>query len=198
VHTMDSNIHPNPVDEKFNGSNYGMWSQSMELYIKGRNKLRHITGTPPLSTDPTYQKWELDDVVVKAWLINTIEPRLKGSFMRCPTTKEVWDTIATTFYDGSDASHIFDLNRRVHKLKQLGIPIEEYYNELQNLFHEIDARDPNLMECTTDVEKFNAYIQRSRVYLFLEGLDDQLDRARADVLQMVLFPSVEKTYGHIR
>jgi hypothetical protein len=51
-----------------------------------------------------YQKWELDDAIVKTWLINTIELRLKGSFMCCPTVKEVWDTIAIMFYDGSDAT----------------------------------------------------------------------------------------------
>ena len=36
------------------------------------------------------------------------------------------------------------------------------------------------------------------MYTFLDGLDDQLDRIRGDVLQMRPFPTIEQAYAHIR
>ena len=36
------------------------------------------------------------------------------------------------------------------------------------------------------------------MYTFLDGLDDQLDKIRGDVLQMRPFPTIEQAYAHIR
>ena len=35
------------------------------------------------------------------------------------------------------------------------------------------------------------------MFVFLDGLDDRLDKIRGDVLQMNLFPTIEQTYAHI-
>jgi hypothetical protein len=42
-----------------------------------------------------------------------MDPSLIGNFMRFPTAKMVWDSIATTYFDGSDTSQVYDLRRRV-------------------------------------------------------------------------------------
>ncbi|XP_078159285.1 uncharacterized protein LOC144554808 [Carex rostrata] len=54
------------------------------------------------------------------------------------------------------------------------------------------------MEHTSDIEKFNSYVQENRVYTFLDGLDDRLDNVRADVLQMNPFPTVEQSFARVR
>jgi hypothetical protein len=69
---------------------------------------------------------------------------------------------------------------------------------LQALWQEIDFRRPNPMTYSEEIEKFNKYIQENRVYIFLDGLDDKLDRVRADVVQMTLFPTVEQAYARVR
>ncbi|XP_078158061.1 uncharacterized protein LOC144553731 [Carex rostrata] len=160
----------------------------------GRDKLRHITGVPsqPLPADPLFRKLSIDDSIVKGWLINSLELRLIGNFIHFPTTKYVWDAIATTFFNGNDASLVYDLNKRVAKLKQQGRSVEEYYSKLQTLWREIDFQCPNSMEHTSDIERFNSYVQENRVYTFLDGLDERLDNVRADVLQMNPFPTVEQ------
>ena len=55
-----------PISVKLDGTNYGLWSQVVEMHIKGRDKLRHITGIPnqPLPTDPLYRKWSIDDSIL--------------------------------------------------------------------------------------------------------------------------------------
>jgi len=110
----------------------------------------------------------------------------------------VWDSIATTFFDGSDTSQVYDLRRRVTRLKQASGSLEKYYTDLQGLWREIDFRRPNPIECSVDIQHYNKITQEDRVYVFLDGLDDRLDKIRADVLQMKPFPSVEQAYAHVR
>ncbi|CAL8996270.1 unnamed protein product [Prunus brigantina] len=54
------------------------------------------------------------------------------------------------------------------------------------------------MKCEVDIKKYYDIIQEDRVYIFLDGLDDRLDKARSDVLQMSPFPTVEQAYAHVR
>lgn len=76
--------------------------------------------------------------------------------------------------------------------------MKTYYNNLQELWREIDFRRPNPMECNTDIQKYNSLLQEDKVYIFLDGLDDKLDNIRADVLQMQPFPTVEQAYAQVR
>jgi hypothetical protein len=58
----------------------------------------------PPHTDPSFRKWRIDKTIVKGWLISSLDPSLIGNFIRFPTAKQVWDSIATTYFDGSDTS----------------------------------------------------------------------------------------------
>lgn len=110
----------------------------------------------------------------------------------------VWDSISTTYFDGSDTSQVYDLKRQVTKIKQNGRSIEKYCNDLQRFWREIDFRRPNPMVCQIDIQKYKSIIQEDRVYVFLDGLDDRLDKVRSDVLQLQPFPTVEQAYAHVR
>lgn len=54
------------------------------------------------------------------------------------------------------------------------------------------------MRCESDIKRYNSILQEDRVYTFLDGLDDRLDKIRGDVLQLQPFPTVEQTYVHVR
>jgi len=185
---------------KLDGSNYALWSQVVEMYISGKDKLGYINGDihQPPQTDPSFRKWRTDNAIVKGWLINSMDPSLIGNFIRFPTAKLVWDSIATTYFDGSDTSQVYDLRRRVTCLKQAGGSLEKFFTELQGLWREIDFRRPNPMECVVDIQHYNTIIQEDRVYTFLDGLDDRLDNIRGDILQMKPFPTIEQAYAHVR
>lgn len=170
------------------------------MYISGKDKLGYINGDlpQPLQTDPTFRRWRTDNAIVKGWLINSMDSSLISNFIRFPTAKMVWDAIATTYFDGSDTSQVYDLRRRVTRLKQAGGSLEKFYNDLQGLWREIDFRRPNPMECPTDIQHYNTLVQEDRVYVFLDGLDDRLDHIRSDGLQIQPFPTVEQAYAHVR
>ncbi|KAL6318435.1 hypothetical protein AAG906_041201 [Vitis piasezkii] len=66
---------------KLDGTNYALWSQIVEMYISGKDKLGYINGDfpQPLQTNPAFRKWRTENAVVKGWLINSMDPnkRLK-------------------------------------------------------------------------------------------------------------------------
>lgn len=150
-----------PIGIKLDGSNYPLWSQVVEMYISGKDKLGYINGDlpQPPQTDPTFRRWRTDNAIVKGWLINSMDTSLISNFIRFSTAKLVWDAIATTYFDGSDTSQVYDLRRRVSRLKQAGGSIEKYYNDLQGLWREIDFRRPNPMECPIDIQHYNTLLQ---------------------------------------
>jgi gag-polypeptide of LTR copia-type len=157
--THEPTLHTNLIPIKLDGKNYPLWSQSIRMSLKAREKLKHIMESPPAENDPLFNRWDIEDTVVKGWICNSLDKNLYGKFLRYPTAKEVWEAIATTFYDGSDVAQVYDLNKKVNKIKQTGRTVEEYYNELQDLWIQIDFRRPNPMMCTTNIAKFDKFLQ---------------------------------------
>lgn len=160
------------------------------MQLASKDKTGYIDGSlppPPVKNDALYKKWKVEDSTVKGWLINSMDSALISNFIRFPSAREVWKAVTTSYSDGNDKSQVYNLKRKVARLKQSGKPIEEYYNLLQELWQEIDFRRPNPMEYTVDIEKYNSIIQEDRVYLFLDGLDDRLDSVRAEVIVWTRF-----------
>ncbi|RVW17557.1 hypothetical protein CK203_083514 [Vitis vinifera] len=189
-----------PIGIKLEGSNYALWSQVVEMYIFGKDKLGYINGDSPQppEIDHSFRRWRTENAIVKGWLINSMDLSLIANFIRFPTAKQVWDFAAITYFDGTDTSQVYDLRCRVTRMKQTGGSIEKYYNDLQGLWREIDFRRSNPMECAIDIQKYNSILQEDRVYTFLDGLDDILDKTRSDVLQIKPFPAVEQAYAFVR
>ena len=145
---------------KLDGINYALWSQVVEMYISGKDKLGYNNGDflQPEPTDPTFRRWRAENAIVKGWLINSMDLALINNFIRFPTAKLVWDYVATAYFDGTDTSQVYDLKRRVTKMRKVGGSIEKYYNDLQGLWIEIDFRHPNPMNCATDIQKYNTIL----------------------------------------
>jgi len=133
-----------PIGIKLDGYNYALWSQVVKMYISGKGKLGYINGecTQPSSTNPSFRKWRTDNAIVKGWLINSMDPALIGNFIRFPTAN----------FDGGETSQVYDLRRRVSRLRQAGGSLEKYYTGLQGLWREIDFQRPNPMECLADIQ----------------------------------------------
>ena len=125
-----------PIGIKLDGSNYALWSQVVEMYIPGKDKLGYINGDSPKppKTDPSIRRWQTENAIVKGWLINSMDSSLIANFIRFPTAKQVCDSVSPTYFDGTDTSQVYNLRRHVTRMKQAGGSIENYYNDLQGLW----------------------------------------------------------------
>ena len=78
-----------PIDIKLEWSNYVLWSQVVEMYISGKDKLGYINRDSPQPPEINHllRRWRIENVIVKGWLINSMDPSLIANFIRFPTVK---------------------------------------------------------------------------------------------------------------
>ena len=135
IQTFQDNS-PFPTGIILDDTNCPLWSQLMEIRIGARNKTGFITGTTskPPAGDKALETWLIDNSRVKNWLIDSMSPALMQRFIRLQTAKEIWDAILKTFYDRSDETQLFELNRKSFTTRQSGRPLPAYYNELIGIF----------------------------------------------------------------
>ncbi|KAL6219345.1 hypothetical protein ACLB2K_007104 [Fragaria x ananassa] len=97
-------------------------------------------------------------------------PSLMKRFIRLGTAHEIWEALSKTFYDGSDETRIFELNRKSFTTLQNGRPLSTYYNELIAIFQESDHRSTTQEVTVEGVTHLSASMKRLRVHIFLSGL----------------------------
>ena len=114
------------------------------------------------------------------------------------TAKEIWDAVAKTFYDGTDETQLFELNRRSFSTRQNGRPLAAYYNELIGIFQEIDTRLMSEEDDVSHVVSLNKILGRLRVHIFLAGLDAEFNQARGEILRKDPPLDLEACYAFIR
>ncbi|OMO93820.1 hypothetical protein CCACVL1_06334 [Corchorus capsularis] len=140
----------------------------------------------------------LDDTNFPLWsqlLEMRIGARNKSEFL---TAKEIWEAVAKTFYDGSDETQLFELNRRSFTTHQSGRPLSLYYNELIGIFQEIDARVQTREGNAIVILSLHKYMTRLRVHIFLAGLDPEFNQARSEILRKDPPLDLESCYEYVR
>jgi hypothetical protein len=81
------------------------------MYISCKDKLGYINGDlpQPLETDSAFCKWRTENSIMKGWLINSMDQSLVIIFIRFPTVKHVWNSIATIYFNGTNTTQVYDL-----------------------------------------------------------------------------------------
>lgn len=104
----------------------------METFVAGRGKYGYLTGnTKQLARgDSSYDKWVMDNAIVKGWLISAMELDMMNLFIRLPTAK------------GADRYLMHDLSRKAMQMRQIGRSLVAYYVDLSALWQELDYRKP--------------------------------------------------------
>ena len=108
-----------------------------------------------------------------------------------------WDVIKRSNLDVSYSSQVYELMKKSFQSRQEGHPLSEYYNELSSIFLELDYRKPNDMECTNDIKKLRKRTVEDRIYIFLAGLDHNLDQVSGRILATSPSPSLEEAYSQV-
>ena len=187
------------ISIKLDGANYRVWSQIMNMHIAGRRKKGYITGrkVAPAENNPSYNEWEAKDALVKTWLINSMTDKLMAHFVQCGMAKGVSDAIKRSYLDVSNSSQVYELIKKSFQSRQGGRHLSENYSELNSIFLELDYCRPNNMDCTNDIEKLRKRIVEDRIYIFLAGLDHNLNQVSDRILATSPLPSLEEAYSQV-
>ncbi|RVW29262.1 Retrovirus-related Pol polyprotein from transposon TNT 1-94, partial [Vitis vinifera] len=125
-HQMETSHLP-ITTHKLNGQNYLQWSQSILMFIRGKEKDDYITGAlaAPETTTSTYKKWIAENNMVMSWLVNSMTADIGENFLSFDTAKEIWDTAKETFSDKENTSEIIQIEGILHDLRQGNLTIVE-------------------------------------------------------------------------
>ncbi|KZV18803.1 hypothetical protein F511_37198 [Dorcoceras hygrometricum] len=185
---------------KLNGKNFLEWAQSIKLIIEGRGRLGYLTGDTrePEKGDPKWSSWKSENSMVMAWLINSMEPPIGRTYLFLPTAKDIWEAVRETYSDLENSSQIYDLKTRLWNSKQGEKSVIEYYNEMRALWQELDLCYEDDWECKNDSVKYHKRIEIDRVFVFLAGLNRELDEVRGRILGRRPLPSLGEVFAEVR
>ena len=177
---------------KLNGKNYLEWAQSVKLAIDGRGKLSHLNGevSKPAANDPNLKTWRSENSLVIAWLINSMEPAIGKPHLFLPTAKDVWEAVRDMYSDLENSSQIFDLKSKLWQSRQKDREVTTYYNQMVMLWQELDLCYEDEWDCPNDSVRHRKREENDRVYVFLAGLNHNLDEVRGRILGRKPLPSI--------
>ena len=190
---MSSLITP----ERLDGTNYIEWSLNAQNKIRGRKRWGFIYGSkiaPKDNTSEEYETWEVENYMVKSWLLDAMTKDIRSLFLRLSTAKEIWEAAKQTYYVSQDASKAYQLYCEVIYVHQNGGSVF-YFGKLQKLWQEFDNIEPYTMECTPDIERYTTMVNSQRLYVFLVGLDSHLDGVCGRVLATTPLPNLQVAYA---
>ncbi|KAG6736821.1 hypothetical protein POTOM_060283 [Populus tomentosa] len=119
-------------------------------------------------------------------------------YMQLSTSKEIWDPFTAAYFDENDEAIIHSLNRKASHLCQNSQPLATYFEEITEIFQELDHFNRVSMKCENDIKMFQKYIERQQVYIFLGGLDDKFDQIHGEVLRKDPPLGLQTSYAHVR
>lgn len=182
------------------GGNHSIWSQLLENHATGKGKKGYLTGRikEPDEEDDGYEKWEMENAIVRGWLLQSMEPDIVSIFIRLRTAKQIWDAAYKMYNDVSDLAKIYELRCKATSVKQKGRSVAQYFAELTMIWQEYDERRPNRMKDPEDVKIRQEELEIDRVVDFLAGLDIEYDKIRSDLFRMTPIPKAEEAYNAIR
>ncbi|KAK3004658.1 hypothetical protein RJ639_019412 [Escallonia herrerae] len=132
----------------------------------------------PALGDSTYANWELNNSIVMAWLINSMESHISRTYLFLRTTKTIWDAVNKNYFDLENASQVFEIKNKLKEMHQGNLGVTEYYNELQTLWQELDMHYEADWGDLEGNLKFKRHLEKERLYEFLTSLNRELDEVR--------------------
>ena len=115
---LDSIVHP--TDKILDGSNYSMWSQNMEVFLKGRGLWCYVSGAAPKpkETEDAFasrlEEWDSIHYKILSWFINTSIPSIHSLLPRLGNAKVAWDFLSKRYNYTYDASLEFQLEAKLY------------------------------------------------------------------------------------
>ncbi|GMP41308.1 hypothetical protein CsSME_00011461 [Camellia sinensis var. sinensis] len=103
---------------------------------------------------------------------------IRSLFLQLPTAKEIWEAVQSTYAVEQDASKAYQLH-------------------CEKLWQELDAIEGCSMDCFADILKYTTKVNSQRVYIFLAGLDPQLDGVRGRILATKPLPNIHTVYATV-
>ncbi|XP_058002171.1 uncharacterized protein LOC131179367 [Hevea brasiliensis] len=119
------------VSSPLTGDNYFIWSRSMMIALRAKDKLSFITGKHDKSEEssPYYEKWIKADSMVISFL-NSISKEIVEAFIYTTSAGELWEDLSQRF-GGSNGPQIYQIKREIESFQQGNQSVMVYFTKLK-------------------------------------------------------------------
>uniref|UniRef100_A0A1S8ADA3 Uncharacterized protein n=1 Tax=Citrus limon TaxID=2708 RepID=A0A1S8ADA3_CITLI len=136
--------------------------------------------------------------MVTAWLINSMDSIIGKTFMYLKTARDVWEAIRETYSDLENQSQLYELNTHMWKMQQGNRDVTAYYNDMMAVWQELDLFEDEQWENSNDSARYKEKVERGRVFVFLAGLNKELDEVRGRILGKKPLPTIREVFSEVR
>ncbi|CAH9116256.1 unnamed protein product [Cuscuta europaea] len=114
------------------------------------------------------------------------------------TVGEIWKNLAETYSMKQDLSACFELENKVFNTKQGTLSVTDYYGTLNGLWIELDQYQSLTMKCDEDSTALTQFIERTRIFKFLSGLNSEFDPIRVQIFGNKKLSSLSEVFHTVR
>ena len=127
-------------EEKINCPELFLGSQSVKMIIEGRHKFGFLTREIPCPPpgDPQERYWKGEDSLIRATLMNKMEPPIGKHLLYAKTAKNIRDTAQKLCSKRQNAFWLYTLRKQVHERKQGAMDITSYFSKLSLIWQKMD------------------------------------------------------------
>ncbi|KAL5565961.1 hypothetical protein UlMin_029125 [Ulmus minor] len=170
------------------------------MYICGKGKDEYLTGeiSIPATTDSKYRTWKTENHMVMSWLINSMTTEVGESFLLYKTAKEIWETARETYSSSENTSELFEIETRLHDLRQGELTVTQYFNILTRYWQQLDMFEIHSWKCSNDSVLYKKIVEQKRTFKFLLGLNKELDEVRGRIMGSKPLPNIRDAFSEVR
>ncbi|KAF7802733.1 putative mitochondrial protein [Senna tora] len=194
------------VPNQLTQHNYLIWSRSMIIALRSKNKLGFVDGSLKQPTDRSsdaYLSWSFVDSAVTRWLLNSMCTELYEAYMFTPTAHEIWKELEEK-YGTSNRPQIFHIKKQLAALERGNDSLAVYSTKLKKLWDELHCLQPKPCGCTVcancdcgSLKKIDSIYTANYVDQFLMGLGEAYENVVSNIHLMDPIPSYNKVYSMV-
>lgn len=177
---------------------YRSWRRSFEIQLSSKRKLGFLTGTVQRDTTDDVQatQWDTCNNLVISWLHANVSDTIRKSILFISSACEIWRQLERRF-QLSNGSRKYKLNKDLFSLTQNKLSVNDYFTQLCSLWEELESMNilPSLTTVTPDITilltAINTQREESKLFVFLNGLDEVCSPIRSQLLMQHPLPTVE-------
>jgi len=102
--------------------------------------------------------------------------------MFCFSACEIWEDLTTTYSMQQNISTCYELESKIFGTRQGTLSVSEYYGMLKALRIELDLYQNLKLENRKDAITLAQFVEQSRIFMFLSGLNPDYDPIQAQLL----------------
>ena len=192
----DGNPNQRLCSVLLNRFNYLHWSRAVTLALGSKKKLGYIYETvdvPEVGTEG-FDSWLSTDQLVRAWLINSMEPSMAIIFSYSSSAGSMWKEIEDFCGNQNNVARVFQLKKDIAKFEQEGKPFIDYLGRLTSMWNELDLYRPH----TTDGVILRKRADEDKVFQLLANLSPDYEDLRSHILMNSVLPSFSSVCATVR